>query len=89
MSGSHSPETQRENFIQNKSDKSIHFEFPFCLIFTILIAASAFAQESVLFRFSLGGGNHPYAGVTLDSSGNIYGTTSAGGDFNGNYGTVY
>lgn len=34
-----------------------------------------------------GDGNHPYAGVVLDQSGNIYGTTVFGGEFN--RGTVF
>ncbi len=39
--------------------------------------------ETVLQNFSFddGGGAYPFSGVTLDSSGNIYGTTSAGGSF--------
>jgi uncharacterized repeat protein (TIGR03803 family) len=39
-------------------------------------------QETVLYSFTGTGGDgaHPYAGVILDSSGNLYGTTYAGGD---------
>lgn len=37
-------------------------------------------HESVLWNFSCGGdGKNPHGGVTLDSAGNIYGTTVAGG----------
>jgi len=35
--------------------------------------------ESVLHSFSVSGGDQPFAGVTMDESGNIYGTTSQGG----------
>ena len=39
--------------------------------------------ESVLYSFSTsdGGGYFPYGGVVLDSAGNVYGTTDAGGAF--------
>jgi uncharacterized repeat protein (TIGR03803 family) len=44
--------------------------------------------ESVLHTFTGGAdGAHPYAGLMLDSAGNLYGTTNAGGAFN--YGTVF
>jgi len=44
--------------------------------------------ESVLYSFGTGtDGATPYAGVTLDSAGNVLGTTSAGGT--GGYGTVF
>jgi uncharacterized repeat protein (TIGR03803 family) len=49
--------------------------------------------ETVLHNFCAGGGIcadglAPQAGVTFDKSGNLYGTTIAGGDYRGN-GTVY
>lgn len=45
--------------------------------------------ESVLYRFSGGSdGQSPSAGLILDSGGNLYGTTYAGGDANGD-GTVF
>ena len=45
-------------------------------------------SESVLYSFGTGSdGSVPYAGVTLDSSGNLLGTTSAGGS--SGYGTVF
>ena len=44
--------------------------------------------ESVLYTFAGGSdGASPWAGVTLDQAGNLYGTTAAGGAFGG--GTVY
>ena len=45
-------------------------------------------SESVLYSFGTGtDGTTPYAGVTLDSAGNVLGTTSAGGTYG--YGTVF
>ncbi len=44
--------------------------------------------ETVLYSFNLGdGGLFPYAGVTFDSAGNIYGTDNQGGSQN--YGVVF
>ena len=45
--------------------------------------------ESVLHSFGADGkdGNTPYAGLTFDAAGNLYGTTSAGGAYN--LGTVF
>jgi uncharacterized repeat protein (TIGR03803 family) len=42
---------------------------------------------NTLFSFSGANGSTPFAGVTLDSQGNIYGTTVDGGP--GNWGTVF
>lgn len=51
------------------------------------VAANAPWTESVLYHFSGGtDGKNPYAGVTLDQAGNLYGTTSYGG---GGSGTVF
>jgi uncharacterized repeat protein (TIGR03803 family) len=36
-------------------------------------------QETVLYNFSGSDGESPYAGLTMDAAGNIYGTTSGGG----------
>jgi uncharacterized repeat protein (TIGR03803 family) len=45
-------------------------------------------HESVLYSFGTGtDGTVPYAGVTLDSAGDVLGTTSAGGTYG--YGTVF
>ncbi|MGA2369028.1 MAG: choice-of-anchor tandem repeat GloVer-containing protein [Candidatus Korobacteraceae bacterium] len=56
-----------------------------------LFFLSAIAQAqtiTVLHSFTGGAdGSAPYAGVTLDRAGNLYGTTTAGA--NGNVGTVY
>ncbi len=45
--------------------------------------------ESVLYAFSGSDGLMPLSGVTLDSAGNIYGTTWGGGVSGSGYGTVY
>lgn len=45
-------------------------------------------QESVIYAFGLGrGGAFPSSGVVLDQAGNLYGTTSSGGQYGS--GTVY
>jgi uncharacterized repeat protein (TIGR03803 family) len=64
------------------------------IFFTILIAnmfaASASAQETVLYSFKANDvdGNTPYSGLVSDAAGNLYGTTFEGGttEF---YGTVF
>jgi uncharacterized repeat protein (TIGR03803 family) len=43
--------------------------------------------ETVIYQFSSGQSSQPYAGVIFDISGNLYGTTSAGGT--ADKGTVY
>jgi uncharacterized repeat protein (TIGR03803 family) len=43
--------------------------------------------ETILHAFSGADGQQPFAGVTADGSGNLYGTTWTGGDFG--YGTVF
>ena len=53
-----------------------------------VFAVSAAGKHTVLYSFRSGtDGTIPYAGVTLDAKGNLYGTTSAGGS-TGN-GTVF
>jgi uncharacterized repeat protein (TIGR03803 family) len=55
--------------------------FVACAIFLVTFAANpAFAQtETVLHSFSGKDGQFPYSNLIFDSSGNMYGTTSAGG----------
>ena len=55
---------------------------------TICASISCPWNETILYRFlGTSDGNDPLAGVTLDASGNIYGTTYQGGD--GSAGGVY
>jgi uncharacterized repeat protein (TIGR03803 family) len=45
-------------------------------------------QEQIIYSFEGGyDGSTPYGGLVLDSAGNLYGTTSSGGDYN--QGTVF
>jgi len=56
-------------------------------VFQLSPSGSGF-NYNVIYSFSGGSdGNGPYSGVTLDSAGNLYGTTYLGG--NGDSGTVY
>ena len=56
---------------------------------TLLVANSSAATEQVLHTFNSNGkdGNSPYAGLILDKSCNLYGTTLLGGT--NDYGTVF
>jgi uncharacterized repeat protein (TIGR03803 family) len=46
--------------------------------------------EHVLYSFKGGNdGQYPYAGVTSDKKGNLYGTTSQGGSVGVNFGTIF
>jgi uncharacterized repeat protein (TIGR03803 family) len=54
----------------------------------VVYQVSPAGQETVLYSFTGGNdGGNPYAGVTLDAAGNLYGTTYYGGT--GNVGVVY
>jgi uncharacterized repeat protein (TIGR03803 family) len=46
-------------------------------------------KETVLYRFSGSDGEAPYGGVVRDAAGNLFGTTSSGGDPTCNCGTVF
>jgi uncharacterized repeat protein (TIGR03803 family) len=56
-------------------------------VFKLSPGANNTWTETVLWSFGFPDGNTPYAGVTLDASGNVYGTTTAGGPNGG--GTVF
>ena len=45
------------------------------------------AQETVLYSFNNSTGSVPFTGVTLDKSGNVYGTTASGGNLSSTCGT--
>ncbi len=55
----------------------------------VVFKVNSSGQESVLHSFSgyPSDGASPYAGLILDSAGNLYGTTTSGGTFN--FGTVF
>jgi uncharacterized repeat protein (TIGR03803 family) len=54
----------------------------------VVYKLSPAGQETVLYSFTGGAdGRNPYAGVTRDSAGNLYGTTLSGGT--GKWGVVY
>ena len=66
----------------------ILFVTAFTLVFGFLTAAAplfAASKEKVLHRFCSGyrctGGSKPYAGLTFDPAGNLYGTTNQGGAY--------
>ena len=81
---------------QRKSLRKFHFRANSCvstfaMVFalTLLTAHAARAQTfSVIHKFTAGAdGANPYAGVTVTSSGVLYGTAAGGGT--GNEGTVF
>lgn len=54
----------------------------------VVFKMSTFGEETVLYTFTGGAdGANPWAGVKLDTAGNLYGTTENGGAYN--YGTVF
>ena len=55
----------------------------------ILVLPAAASTFQILHKFSGPDGASPYAGVTLDSAGNLYGTTEFGGNINCGCGTLF
>jgi len=54
----------------------------------LLLAPAATSQTfQVIHNFTGGDGEHPYAGLTMDAGGKLYGTTAEGGRYG--YGTVF
>jgi uncharacterized repeat protein (TIGR03803 family) len=51
-------------------------------VFKLIPSSGGGWSENVLYRFDGSNGQQPYAGVTLDAAGNIYGTTFVGGSRN-------
>jgi uncharacterized repeat protein (TIGR03803 family) len=74
---------------------SVHASVKRLLVFAFIFGFAAFASPraqsqtfSVVHSFTSGtDGENPLAGLVMDASGNLYGTTSAGGDFGA--GTVF
>jgi uncharacterized repeat protein (TIGR03803 family) len=56
-------------------------------VFMLVPSSSGVWTEKVLHNFSGRDGGGPKAGLIFDASGNLYGTTAFGGDFN--FGTVF
>lgn len=54
-------------------------------VFSVPIAGG---DPNVLASFDISDGDYPYAGLIMDATGNLYGTTIYGGT-NGRYGTVF
>jgi uncharacterized repeat protein (TIGR03803 family) len=60
------------------------------LLFVLLIAANAFAEQMLHSFVSAAGGLNPNAGLIADKAGNLYGTTLTGGTYaNCSCGTVF
>jgi uncharacterized repeat protein (TIGR03803 family) len=67
-----------------------HARLSLVAITLLLACATAFAQaEKVLHSFDGDDGNFPWAGVTIDAQGNLYGTTLTGGTSGAVGGTVF
>jgi uncharacterized repeat protein (TIGR03803 family) len=56
-------------------------------VYKLTLRANGTWKESVVYSFHGDDGNEPYAGLVLDSAGNLYGTTLGGGSYGG--GTVF
>jgi uncharacterized repeat protein (TIGR03803 family) len=64
--------------------RRIAFVLPLvCALITIPVPLAQAQTYNVIFDFSLQSGWQPYAGVTRDAAGNLFGTTTAGGIYAG------
>lgn len=57
------------------------------VVFQLVPTGGGDWTENVIYNFNGGDGAYPFAGVTFDPAGNLYGTAYQGGHYN--YGTVY
>lgn len=57
------------------------------VVFQLVPTSGGDWTENVIYNFDGKGGAYPFAGVTMDQAGNLYGTSYQGGAYN--YGTVY
>ena len=84
---------QRSTFLLTHSLRAPIFAFALLCALTLFPLRSAQAQTfTVLYNFTGGqDGAHPWAGITIDGAGNLYGTGSYGGSGNcmGGCGTVF
>ena len=82
---------QIRNLISNLSLGSVTAALAIVFVLTVVATQPSQAQTfKVLHTFTGGAdGNSPFAGLTLDKAGNLYGTTNGGGAGFAGYGTVY
>jgi uncharacterized repeat protein (TIGR03803 family) len=81
----------QETQLQVRSTRSLHTRIALLtiiLLCQVLTGMSWSSEYKVLHKFKgAGDGRHPFADLILDGSGNLYGTTSEGGSFQG--GTIF
>jgi uncharacterized repeat protein (TIGR03803 family) len=56
-------------------------DLPCGTVFKVALGQDGSWKKSTIYSFKGGDGANPSAGLTLDTAGNLYGTTSGGGDF--------